>query len=55
MLIVRGSLLSNANPKGELEKTHVIVFDDVTNLIQAQRDAAWARLHDGWHMKSRTL
>lgn len=51
MLIVRGSVLQINNDlfdaAGEAVKpleNHVIVFDDVTNLIQAQRDAAWGEV-----------
>ena len=51
MLIIRGSVLSlnaelstgNAKPHKPLEN-YVVVFDDVTNLIQAQRDAAWGEV-----------
>ena len=48
MLIIRGTLLHTASPNPEnSEQTsvnHVVVFDDVTNLIQAQRDAAWGEV-----------
>jgi len=44
MLIVRGSLLRHPSANGDLVETYVIVFDDVTNLIQAQRDAAWGEV-----------
>ncbi len=51
MLIVRGSVLQINNDlfdaAGEAVKpleNHVVVFDDVTNLIQAQRDAAWGEV-----------
>ncbi len=41
VLICRGSPLhGSGSPQGE----HVIVFDDVTALIQAQRDAAWGEV-----------
>jgi len=41
VLICRGSALSGETDQhGE----HVIVFDDVTTLIQAQRDAAWGEV-----------
>lgn len=41
VLICRGSpLRGGGNAQGE----HVIVFDDVTALIQAQRDAAWGEV-----------
>ncbi len=40
-LILRGSLL----PRSSLRRGgYVVVFDDVTALIQAQRDAAWAEV-----------
>lgn len=51
ILIVRGSLLREirdpddpTHEQHEDENNHVIVFDDVTNLIQAQRDAAWGEV-----------
>ena len=44
MLIVRGSLLNNSSQTENDAKTYVVVFDDVTNLIQAQRDAAWGEV-----------
>jgi nitrogen fixation/metabolism regulation signal transduction histidine kinase len=37
----RGSPLPEV---GEIQGGHVVVFDDVTALIQAQRDAAWAEV-----------
>jgi PAS domain S-box-containing protein len=40
VLICRGSSLPDAAMRGG----HVIVFDDVTALIQAQRDAAWGEV-----------
>jgi len=51
MLIIRGTLLHRSNdlfadddkPSRALEN-YVVVFDDVTNLIQAQRDAAWGEV-----------
>src|SRR5205085_5300135 len=39
VLLVRGSRL----PPGA-ETGYVVVFDDVTHLLQAQRDAAWAEV-----------
>jgi nitrogen fixation/metabolism regulation signal transduction histidine kinase len=39
VLLVRGSRLST-----NAETAYVIVFDDVTHLLQAQRDAAWAEV-----------
>ncbi len=51
MLIIRGTVLQLSNDlpdeTGELSKpreNYVVVFDDVTNLIQAQRDAAWGEV-----------
>lgn len=44
MLIVRGSQLRHAFSNENAKATYVIVFDDVTNLIQAQRDAAWGEV-----------
>jgi nitrogen fixation/metabolism regulation signal transduction histidine kinase len=42
VLICRGSPLSG--PGDMANDGHVIVFDDITNLIQAQRDAAWGEV-----------
>lgn len=39
VLMCRGATLENADEKG-----HVIVFDDVTALIQGQKDAAWSEV-----------
>lgn len=48
MLIVRGTLLHTASPNqqnnDQTSINHVVVFDDVTGLIQAQRDAAWGEV-----------
>jgi len=41
VLMCRGSSLPGV---GGIEGGHVIVFDDITALIQAQRDAAWAEV-----------
>ncbi len=41
VLMCRGSSLPNV---GDIEGGHVIVFDDITALIQAQRDAAWGEV-----------
>lgn len=41
ILMCRGSLLPDS---AELNGGHVIVFDDVTTLLQAQRDAAWTEV-----------
>lgn len=47
ILIMRGTLLSGT-PHGQVDEArdnnYVVVFDDVTNLIQAQRDAAWGEV-----------
>ena len=51
MLMLRGTILhrnndlfaENKHPASSVE-TYVVVFDDVTNLIQAQRDAAWGEV-----------
>ncbi len=39
VLMCRGTALENAGEKG-----HVIVFDDITALIQGQKDAAWSEV-----------
>lgn len=49
MLIVRGTLLHTTTDKiypqnSSYIDNYVVVFDDVTNLIQAQRDAAWGEV-----------
>jgi len=52
MLILRGTLLQRTQDlftddeqiEQNSEDNYVIVFDDVTNLIQAQRDAAWGEV-----------
>ena len=50
MLIIRGTLLHRNNDlfandeEQSSQENFVIVFDDVTNLIQAQRDAAWGEV-----------
>ncbi len=41
VLMCRGTSLPDS---GDLPGGHVIVFDDVTTLIQAQRDAAWSEV-----------
>lgn len=41
VLMCRGSALPEV---GDIEGGHLIVFDDVTALIQAQRDAAWGEV-----------
>jgi len=47
ILIMRGTLLSSSSQLQEndaRDNNYVVVFDDVTNLIQAQRDAAWGEV-----------
>ena len=48
ILTIHGTLLSNSEHDSATPADHrenyVIVFDDVTNLIQAQRDAAWGEV-----------
>lgn len=50
MLIIRGTLLHRNNdlfaddPESSSQENYVVVFDDMTNLIQAQRDAAWGEV-----------
>jgi len=48
ILIMRGTLLNTSNQPGARananQENYVVVFDDVTNLIQAQRDAAWGEV-----------
>ncbi len=39
MLLLRGTRLAGAAPTG-----YVVVFDDITRLLQAQRDAAWGEV-----------
>jgi len=41
VLLCRGSPLMRPNTEGH---GHVVVFDDITNLIMAQRDAAWGEV-----------
>ena len=41
ILMCSGTSLS---PGGEQDSSHVIVFDDITALIQGQRDAAWSEM-----------
>jgi len=41
ILILRGTMLPGL---GRKRRGHVVVFDDITALIQAQRDAAWAEV-----------
>ena len=47
MLMMRGTLLHSPTDTGNAQHytdNYVVVFDDVTNLIQAQRDAAWGEV-----------
>lgn len=45
ILIMRGTLIDSDHNKQSTDKqNYVVVFDDVTNLIQAQRDAAWGEV-----------
>jgi len=41
-LLVRGTRLGG--PGGPADNGYVVVFDDITHLIQAQRDAAWGEV-----------
>jgi len=41
VLMCRGAMLGGAADRA---RSYVIVFDDITNLIQAQRDAAWGEV-----------
>lgn len=44
-LMCRGSALPLAGDgEGSAERGHVVVFDDITTLIRAQRDAAWGEV-----------
>jgi nitrogen fixation/metabolism regulation signal transduction histidine kinase len=43
MLLLRGSRLQ-VDPSNDVDVGHVVVFDDVTGLMQAQRDAAWGEV-----------
>lgn len=47
-LLLRGSRLPEGTQGG-----YVVVFDDVTRLVAAQRSAAWGRWRAGWHTRSR--
>ena len=52
ILTIHGTLLSNSEQEpqnltstpADHHENYVVVFDDVTNLIQAQRDAAWGEV-----------
>lgn len=39
VLLLRGTRLG-----GEIESSHVVVFDDITHLLQAEREAAWGEV-----------
>jgi len=43
VLLCRGSLLPAANEK-DFSNGYIILFDDITNLVQAQRNAAWGEV-----------
>lgn len=44
-LMCRGSALAlTGHDEGAQERGHVVVFDDITTLIRAQRDAAWGEV-----------
>ena len=43
VLLCRGSLLPAANEQ-EFASGYIILFDDITNLVQAQRNAAWGEV-----------
>src|SRR6185369_6406566 len=47
-LLMRGTRLGTRGEPG-----YVLVFDDITHLIQAQRDAAWARSRGASRTRSR--
>ena len=44
ILICRGTLLSSTGDKDELIGGSIIVFDDVTEQVKAQRNAAWGEV-----------
>ena len=44
ILICRGTLVSSSAEDENLEGGTIIVFDDVTELVKAQRDAAWGEV-----------
>ena len=43
VLLCRGSMLPATNEK-EVASGYIILFDDITNLVQAQRNAAWGEV-----------
>ncbi len=44
ILMCRGTRLPDGSLEDRLGGGHVIVFDDITTLVQAQRDAAWGEV-----------
>ena len=44
ILICRGTLISLSSSNENLEDGNIIVFDDVTELVKAQRNAAWGEV-----------
>ncbi len=44
ILLCRGTLISLSNHTDNLEDGNIIVFDDVTELVKAQRNAAWGEV-----------
>ena len=48
VLLLRGSRLPEASGGGD-----VVVFDDVTRIVAAQRSAAWGEVAGGWRTRSR--
>lgn len=44
ILICRGTLISLSTSNENLEDGNIIVFDDVTELVKAQRNAAWGEV-----------
>ena len=49
VLLLHGTRLPHISGGGG-----VVVFDDVTSLLQAQRTAAWGEVARRWPMKSKT-
>jgi len=48
ILLMRGTRLPQGSGAG-----YVVVFDDISHLLQAERQAAWARWRAALRMKSR--
>ena len=44
ILICRGTLISSSDHNENMEDGSIIVFDDVTELVKAQRNAAWGEV-----------